>query len=127
MADLIYAPLSRPSRPKGPRAKDRAKRRRADSAYALKVRADVDERDGYCRFTGLTRCAERSEWAHLEDKKRARTRGMEPEERHTTAKSLKACAHHHRLYDAGKIQIAMTERGADGPIRAQLGERVIVC
>jgi len=125
--ELVYVKHARPRKPKGPTAKYRAKRKRADDAERLMVRAKVDERDGYCRLTGLSPCSGDSEHAHLEDKKRARTRGMEPQERHTTAGSAMFCTGHHTLYDAGKIALAMTEKGADGPIRAQLGELVKVC
>ncbi len=91
------------------------------------VRAICVERDGYCRLMGLTPCDGPSEWCHLEEKKRARTRGMSPEKRHTQDFSMMACRKHHQMYDTGEIQIAMTEKGADGPIRVQLRERVIVC
>jgi len=111
----------------GPTARYRAKRKRADDAERLFVRAQCVERDGYCRLTGLSLCSGASEHAHLEDKKRARTRGLKPQERHTTAGSAIFCHGHHALYDAGKIALAMTEKGADGPIRAQLGELVKVC
>lgn len=111
----------------GPTARYRAKRKRADDAERLKVRADCVDRDGYCRLMGLSLCSGESEHAHLEDQKRARTRGMPPAERHTTAGSAMFCRWHHSLYDRGGITLAMTERGADGPIRAQLGEKVRVC
>ncbi len=55
---------------------------------------------------------------HLGDKKRARTRGMKPEFRHTTAGSAMGCSFHHDEYDAGAIELAMTENGANGPMRA---------
>ena len=109
----------------GPTAKYRAKRKRADDAYALVIRAVVDERDGYCRFIGLSPCSGRSEWAHLT--KRSQTRGMAPEVRHQTATTVKACQGHHGLQEAGKLRVVMTEKGADGPIRAQYGELVRIC
>jgi hypothetical protein len=52
---------------------------------------------------------------------------MSPEKRHTRDFSMMACRKHHQMYDTGQIQIAMAEKGADGPIRVQLRERVIVC
>lgn len=60
-----------------------------------------------------------SEWAHLGDKKRCKTRGRPPEERHTTADSLMLCSAHHHQYDtAHTLAITpLTERGADGPLR----------
>lgn len=118
--ELIYVPPTprRARKKPGPAARHRAKRRRAEDPVKRKVRAEVSERDGFCIFDSLDPCRGVSEWAHLEGKKRARTRGMKPEERHTTAGSAKACTRHHRLYDDGAIQIAMTDKGANGPIRA---------
>lgn len=95
------------------------------------VRAMVVDRDGYCRLSArvqrLSRdereditmpCEGESEWAHLEDKRRARTVGMAPEERHTTAGSLMLCRAHHRAYDGARISITLLSRyGADGPLR----------
>lgn len=127
MRELTVVPYQSRKRKPGPTAKARAKRRRTEAPVAAKVRAACVERDGYCRFMGLTHCAGLSQWAHLEEKKRARTRGMAPEERHTTTHSAMACERHHGLYDAGKLTIGMTERGADGPVRAQLGSLVLVC
>jgi hypothetical protein len=46
-----------------------------------------------------------SEWAHLGDKKRFKTRGQAPEIRHTTAGSLMLCQKHHADYDAGRMAI----------------------
>jgi hypothetical protein len=46
-----------------------------------------------------------SEWAHLGDKKRFKTRGQAPEVRHTTAGSLMLCTKHHQDYDAGRMVI----------------------
>ncbi len=125
MPELTYERYQRRTKP-GPTARARAKRRRAEQPFAVQVRATCVERDGYCRLMGLSPCAGASQWAHLEAMKRARTRGMLPEARHATTHSAMFCERHHGLYDAGTIQIAMTERGADGPIRAQFGEKVLV-
>ncbi len=61
-----------------------------------------------------------SQWAHVRGTTRAETRGMKPEERHTTAGTLMLCEFHHDRYDGRKrprIHIAaMTELGADGPL-----------
>jgi hypothetical protein len=51
---------------------------------------------------------------------------MKPEQRHTTAGSFIGCRSHHRKYDAGLIEIAIGEKGADGPIRAQEGTKVLI-
>lgn len=127
MSELVYVKYKSLRRPLGVQARQRAKKRRAEGPMLKAVRATVDERDGYCRLMGLSPCRGVSQLAHLADKKRARTRGMAPEERHTTAGTMKACERHHGLYDAGTILIAMTEQGADGPIRASEGEHVKVC
>jgi hypothetical protein len=80
------------------------------------VRARCVERDIGCRLSMLDPCSGPDEWAHLEDAKRARTRGQAPDVRHTTAGTLIACRGHHRRYDAGQIQIVLGDAGADGPI-----------
>lgn len=127
MNDLTYEKPKSRRKPKGVTARYRAKRKRADDTERLKVRADCVERDGYCRLMGLSPCSGDSEHAHLEEWKRARTRGMKPEERHTKAGSAMFCHRHHALYDAGEIVIAMTDKGADGPIRADNGCKVLMC
>lgn len=127
MGELIYVRPQRRTRKPGPTARARAKRRRAEAPVASGVRAQCVDRDGYCRFMGLSPCAGPSQWMHLEEKKRARTRGMKPEERHTTSHSMMGCERHHGLYDTGQIQIAMTERGADAPINATYGDRTLTC
>lgn len=100
----------------------KAKQDRAESVVKVSVREQCVERDGYCRFSKdipseLADCRGLSQWAHLEDKRRARTRGMEPTARHTTEKSAMLCARHHRDYDAGLFWILfMSPIGANGPI-----------
>lgn len=88
------------------------------------VRAECAARDGYCRLAGVARfppCSGPSEWAHVGEHRRFKTRGMEPEARHTTAGSVMFCADHHHLYDANRLQItALTERQCDGPLRYEL-------
>jgi hypothetical protein len=107
----------------GPVAKARARKARKDAAVAKKVRAKVADRDGYCRVgrdSGLqfVFCQGPSEWAHFGDKKRFKTVGMPPEERHTTAGSLCLCASHHVLYDRCLLHIeALTEDGCNGPLK----------
>ncbi len=113
----------------GPTAKYRASRKRKDDAYALKIRAKVDDRDGYCRLWNdmflrdpyhRGDCDGPSEWAHLGEKTRAKTRGMVPKERHTTADSVKLCkVHHDRLDGRRRPRLtirALTDKGADGPL-----------
>ena len=99
----------------------KARKRRAEAAVITKVRDIVAERDGYCRLQGhgLGACKGPSEWAHLEDHRRARTRGQAPERRHRTSHSLMLCRRHHSLYDEYQLGLAFinNEQGADGPIQ----------
>lgn len=99
---------------------------RVEAALKAKVRALVAERDGDCRMehAGLGVCGGASEWCHLEESKRARTRGMPPDVRHTTAGSITACTTHHRRYDAGEIRIEyLSAKGADGRLAFHCGLR----
>lgn len=116
----------------------KGRKTRAEAKVKKAVRAACVLRDGYCRFNFFSplswavtgqcdvtdrkpyphRCVGPSEWAHLGAKKRARTRGMAPEVRHTTAHSAMLCRQAHRDYDAGRLRItALTRRGADGPLK----------
>ena len=98
----------------------KARKRREEAALIRVVRDFVAERDGYCRLQGhgLGACQGPSEWAHLEDLRRARTRSQAPERRHTTTHSLMLCAMHHKRYDAHTLGLAfITDAGADGPIQ----------
>lgn len=104
----------------------KAKKDRAEAKQIKIVRAKCVIRDGFCRFhfgnddTGgmLSHCIGPSAWCHLEDYKRARTRGMVPERRHTTAGSAMLCTTIHEAYDSGRLVLEfLTDRGADGPIR----------
>jgi len=107
------------------RVKDRAKR--AEQKVEQFVRAQCVLRDGDCRVGSILnrlfvltfcRCGGESEWAHLEDKRRFKTRGQDPEVRHTTAGSLMLCTEHHQDYDQHRLEIEpLTEAGADGRLR----------
>lgn len=123
--------------PKGKTRKQLKARKDRDEARIKKlVRAACVVRDGYCRLHGLRpitfddalgdcihiyelmRCVGPSEWAHFGKKKRARTRGMKPEERHDTAHSLMLCRSAHEAYDAGRLKItALTRHGCDGRLK----------
>ncbi len=107
-------------KPAGPTARARRARRAKDDRYATLIRKLVADRDGYCRIGEWENhpddwhaddvehdygCEGKSEWAHLGDKKRGRTRGMPPDQRHTTAGSLMLCAKHHHAYDGGTLLI----------------------
>ncbi len=129
-------------KPKGPTARARAKRRRAEKPVADDVRARCVLRDGYCRARATSTkpygdvltvevfmhvCEGSSQWAHLRGSTRAETRGMKPEQRHTTRGTLMLCQWLHDRYDGRahpRLNIeALTDRGADGPLRFTMGER----
>lgn len=113
---------------------------RAEATVTKSVRAECVDRDGHCRlgkaFRFITRdhlvqrqalwmhvCNEPSQWAHFGSKKRARTRGMAPEVRHTTAGSLMLCERAHTEYDAGTLMIsALTRKGCNGPLKFSLAK-----
>jgi len=116
-----------------PQASIRRANKRVEAKIKRMVRAICVARDGECRICNwednpddwhddyLNFCDDdpwqRSQWAHLGDKKRFKTRGMPPEERHTTAGSLMLCESAHRAYDAGELEIvALSDRGADGAL-----------
>lgn len=118
---------SRKKKP-GPTAKRIAKRRRAESPVAKQVRALCVERDGSCRYWKdvfesafvAVECDGPSEWAHLENMRRSKTRNMKPELRHTTAGTAMLCRKHHDRLDGRarpRLRLTMlTNRGADGPL-----------
>ncbi len=91
-----------------------AKDRRA-AKVEKSVRAQCVSRDGSCRLRDLKpgdmstianhRCQGPSEHAHLGKMKRARTRDMSPEDRHTTGGSCMLCRSAHQQYDAGLVEI----------------------
>jgi flagellar biosynthesis GTPase FlhF len=99
----------------------KARRRRQEAAVIACERAKCVARDGYCRLLGTTlfgACRGPSEWAHWGDWKRWKTRGMDPEERHRSDRSIMLCDRHHDMYDAHALAIeALTERGTDGRLR----------
>lgn len=135
--ELIYErhrPLTKKT--PGPTARARATRRRKEARVAAKVRALCVERDGYCRVgkdmwdfilmhegrvSRTYLCDGPSEWAHLGKKRRARTRGQAPEQRHTTTDSLMLCRFHHDAYDGRVLPRLGIEplgsAGADGPLQ----------
>lgn len=106
------------------RKKVKAKATRVERQVIKSVRERCVERDGYCRLAGMTErliCHGPSEWAHLNESRRFKTRGMAPEDRHTTAGSFMACESHHAAYDAHAVDIIeQTDRGADGPLTVEL-------
>lgn len=95
------------------------------------IRATVLDRDGPCRIgknllaSYFGRCAGVGEWAHLGDKRRFKTRNMDPTERHTTQGTAMLCTAHHAAYDRHLIEIqALTPAGADGPLAFLKCDRV---
>ncbi len=126
LRELTYVGYQSRKRKPGPTAKARAKRRRAEGPVARSVRAWCVDRDGTCRYWKdifeaclvAVECRGPSEWAHLENQRRSRTRGLAPELRHTTAGTAMLCRSHHRAYDAGRLRIRfITGTGADGLIQ----------
>lgn len=108
----------------GPTKRARRSKAGKDRRYAKTIRETVAERDGYCKLAAyagvLGRCEGPSEWAHWGAWKRCKTRGLPPEDRHTTGGSLMLCRRHHRAYDAGQFNIvAVTEYGMDRAIAYQ--------
>lgn len=119
-----------------PRKRTKARARRVESLQAQKVRAQVFERDGDCRLNVPSlvdlfgACSGESEWAHLGDMRRFKTRGKAPAERHTTAGSLRLCSGHHAQYDGRArprigIQPASSD-GADGRLGFFKGAAIYV-
>ena len=113
-----------------PRKRVKARRTRQAAKVVKSVRAQCVKRDGFCRMASwpsdvldvFTYCYGPSEWAHLAEKRRSKTRGQAPEVRHTTAGSLMLCRGHHNAYDRAhtlKI-VSLTVQGANGPLRFEV-------
>ena len=103
--------------------RDKGRRKRAEGKRAKLVRADCVTRDGYCRVRRDIKdqhgdCEGPSEWCHLGEKTRAKTRRMAPEERHSTEWTIMACKKHHDMIDGRRkpvLKVAMPDpEGADG-------------
>ncbi|MEY4385813.1 MAG: hypothetical protein RLY20_1096 [Verrucomicrobiota bacterium] len=109
-----------------PRKRIKARQSRAEAAVKKAVRAQCVLRDGYCLITSrlprslwslLGPCAGDSQWAHIGRHRRCFTRGLAPEERHTTAGSGMLCDKHHDAYDAHEFDFELDEGiGMDGMI-----------
>lgn len=111
----------------------KARRGRLESKVAQAVRALVSLRDGDCRigpplWPMFGECRGSSEWAHLNDCRRFRTRGMAPAQRHSTEGSLMLCTSHHNRLDMRARPIIdirpMSSHGADGRLVIKCGELV---
>lgn len=114
-------------KPAGPTARARRAKAAKDKRVAAKVRAVVAERDGYCRLSerdDCFGCDGVSEWAHMHEERRSKTRGLPPDQRHTTQGSLMLCKRHHDRYDGRSrprlIITALSNNGADGLLRFEL-------
>lgn len=134
--ELIYETATDryPPRRKGYRARQTAKKRRADDAVAKAVRAECVERDGVCRYWNdvfasafvAIDCEGPSEWAHMHARRRSKTRNQAPGIRHDTKYSMQLCRKHHDQYDnRAKPRLfvtALTSKGANGPLKFRLGK-----
>ena len=110
---------------KGTRRREKAKAKRLEAKQVKSVRAACVERDGHCLITTripgsvavlLGPCDGHSEWAHVGEHRRCHTRGMEPDERHTTAGSGMLCYRHHDAYDAHLFDFLLGPDGMDGAV-----------
>lgn len=113
-----------------PRAKVRARKKRADLKALKTSREVVFAEDGRCRFPEQSKdlfpcgpAGANDQLAHLDERKRAHTTGREPAFRHDPKHAMRLCPHHHAGYDgwlaAGKtftIQY-LTDKKARGPCR----------
>ncbi len=128
--------LNRQKKPAGPTARSRAKRRRAEAPVAKRVRAECVERDGYCLLQRVVPrdviapnlfpidCNGPSEWCHMHDRRRSKTRNMAPEIRHDSAYTFMGCQRHHDQYDGRQgprlFITALTRAGANGPVKIRI-------
>lgn len=133
MPGLGSSPQPKPE----PRARVKGRAQRQARTVVNSVRSQCVARDGSCRIGQATQrfqqfgaCDGASQWAHLGDSKRFKTRGQAPEIRHTTAGSLMLCARHHDGYDGRQPQritiVAQTDRGADGPLTYAVDREQVV-
>lgn len=121
---MAVMPLRKPE----PRRREKARNDRAEKRIKDVVRAQVVERDGYCRLQGVAifgPCKGASTWNHLT--RRSKTMGQAPERRHNTETGMMVCRHHHRMLDEYEIGFEYrTAVGADGRMAFTLkktGER----
>lgn len=113
------------------RRRVKARKARAEKRVKDAVRAACVERDGHCRTGSLMNdagdlslwlyCDGPSEWAHMPERRRSKTRGMDPTFRHDTKHTLMLCRTHHAQFD-GRAEprlfiTALTRKGCDGPVR----------
>lgn len=123
--------LPKPRRKQKPvkrlRAKTRIRpmsaKRRAEQRIVAQVFKDIEPRDGDCRIRLLDYesqqlagpCSGPTDPMHLGEWRRAKTRRMAPEVRHTRKTILRGCRGHHRAYDGHRFDLAYTPAsGAEG-------------
>jgi hypothetical protein len=125
LADMAARRRAEPKGAVPTRKQEKGKAQRAEVKVKKSVREQCVDRDGPCRYAkdapAQHTCQGPSEWAHLGEKKRAKTRGQAPEVRHTTAGSLMLCRLAHARYDGRqrpRLGITATNKlGADGTLR----------
>jgi hypothetical protein len=90
------------------------------------VRAEVAVRDGHCRLMwtdAFGPCQGPSTWNHFNDSRRSHTRGLPPEQRHTTAGTMMNCRKHHAHIDENEIAVEEGPEGANGDLTFRGGEK----
>lgn len=105
----------------GPTARRRASKRRRDLAAQRAVVDQLKARDGVCRLFGLFsvgQCYGFTSPHHLGAKKRAFTRGMAPDERHSPAWECLLCERHHEMVERHLLELDYvdTVAGANGKL-----------
>lgn len=110
--------------PKGPTRKElKGQEDYREKQIMKRNRAHCVRRDGFCRIGHwgdlavelFGECYGKSEWNHFH--KRSLTRGMPPEERHSTRITGMLCVTHHRMVDDDDILFEyQTADGADQPM-----------
>jgi len=118
--------------PKGETSLERRNReQKQERAVKTRVRAIIFRRDPACMVPEDPRWPHGGpdEWGHLEEGRRTKTTGQDPEERHTTALGCRICRTHHRMYDGQQRPrlslVFLTEDQADGAIEWYVGEQLV--
>lgn len=127
MGTTAVMDYSHSAQPKGrTRAQLKAAKDRREAKVKKSVRQQCVDRDGHCRAAlhVQTPCIGESQWAHMHEKRRSKTRGQAPEMRHMTAWSLMLCRGHHDAYDGRTRPVlvitALTDYGADSLLRMEM-------
>jgi hypothetical protein len=93
-----------------------------DEQTLIAVTRDQVMRRDYqgCRacVVGVPRGGGADTWAHMSGHRRSQTRNLPPAARHATAWTLRLCMVHHVADETHQLRIvALSDRGADGPLR----------